>query len=112
MMVFMNCTPKDQVNLYQENYSQLIQQHIQTVYQGGIRRTVIMVNLRNDEKFFGWGKDRNSPQMGTINVPPGTIVSKDVVSPFYDFFLVSQGVFQGTVVPNHYRVITNESKLE
>jgi aubergine len=112
MIVFMNCSPADQVNLYQQNFSRPIQEHIQKAHGGSIRLTVLMVTLRNDERFFCMGKDKNSQQTMIVNVPPGTVVAKDVVSPHYDFFLVSQAAFKGTAVPNHYKVITNESKLE
>lgn len=44
------------------------------------------------------------------NPPPGTIVDSVVTRPeWYDFFLVSQSVRQGTVTPVHYNVISDNS---
>ena len=65
-----------------------------------------MVNLRNSERFF----TDSGPEVR--NVFPGTLVSNTIVSPHYDFFIVSQQSFKGSIVPNHYRVIYSTSKLE
>ena len=64
-----------------------------------------MVNLRNSERFFTAGNEIK-------NVPPGTLVSSNIVSKDYDFFIVSQQSFKGSIVPNHYKVIACNSKLE
>eukprot|EP01097_Dermamoeba_algensis_P011811 TRINITY_DN92_c0_g1_i6.p1 TRINITY_DN92_c0_g1~~TRINITY_DN92_c0_g1_i6.p1 ORF type:complete len:708 (-),score=135.14 TRINITY_DN92_c0_g1_i6:114-2237(-) len=46
------------------------------------------------------------------NPPPGTLVDTDVTTPnWYDFFLVSQSVNQGTVNPTHYHVIYDETSI-
>jgi len=40
------------------------------------------------------------------NPPPGTVVDSGCVhKDWYDFFLVSQSVRQGTVTPTHYHVV-------
>ena len=67
--------------------------------------TVIMVNLRNSQRFFSTD---NEPR----NVPPGTLVSSHIVSKNYDFYIVSQQSNKGAIVPNHYKVVTCESKME
>ena len=68
--------------------------------------TVIMVNLRNCERFFTFGNEGK-------NVPPGTLINAQIVSNNYDFYIVSQQSTKGSVVPNHYKVIySKESKLE
>jgi hypothetical protein len=46
------------------------------------------------------------------NVPAGTLITQSIVSEFYDFYLVSQYSTKGSTVPNHYRVIYTNSKLE
>lgn len=66
---------------------------------------MIQVNLRNNERFF-------SPGAEVRNVEPGTVISTDVVSENYDFYVVSQKSNKGSVVPNHYRVIHCTSKME
>lgn len=45
------------------------------------------------------------------NVPAGTIVSENIVSKNYDFFIISQFATRGSTVPNHYRVIYSDSKM-
>ena len=46
------------------------------------------------------------------NVPPGTLIGSQVVSKNYDFYIVSQQSTKGSIVPNHYKVIYCNSKLE
>ncbi|XP_071093957.1 piwi-like protein 1 isoform X1 [Haliotis cracherodii] len=46
------------------------------------------------------------------NPPPGTLVDSVITKKeWYDFFLVSQSVRQGTVSPTHYNVIWDDSNL-
>lgn len=45
-------------------------------------------------------------------MPAGTLVNEGMVSENYDFFLVSQHSNRGSTVPNHYRVIHCDSKME
>jgi len=67
--------------------------------------TVVMVNLLTSERFFD---TRN----GVENVQAGLLVCDDIVSPNYDFYLVSQRSNRGCSVPNHYRVVFSNSKME
>ena len=99
MIIFLNASPGDQINLYQENYSKKLQENIQKTYNHSVKLNVIMVNLRNSERFF---TAENNPR----NVFPGTLVSSTIVSKNYDFFIVSQQSNKGSIVPNHYKVIT------
>jgi len=47
------------------------------------------------------------------NPAPGTVVDTGCVNPdWYDFFLVSQSVKQGTVTPTHYHVIVDNTGLQ
>nr|AFQ20832.1 PIWI [Hydra vulgaris] len=47
------------------------------------------------------------------NPPPGTVVDTVVTRPeWYDFFLISQSVRQGTVSPTHYNVISDNTGLK
>lgn len=68
-----------------------------------------MVNTKTSERFFTFDSIDSSM---TGNVSAGTLICKDVVSPFYDFYLVSQACGKGSTVPNHYRVIYSDSKME
>lgn len=66
----------------------------------------MLVNTKTTERFF-------QSQGGSVrNVPAGTIVSSNIVSKNYDFFMVSQFTTRGSTVPNHYKVIFTDSKVE
>ncbi|CAH1233753.1 PIWIL1 [Branchiostoma lanceolatum] len=67
----------------------------------------IVVNKRINAKFFAEG------QGGLQNPMPGTVVDTEVTKPqWYDFFLVSGSVRQGTVTPCHYNVVSDTSGLK
>lgn len=65
-----------------------------------------MVNTKTNERFFSGDGSM------VRNVPAGTIISEKIVSNNYDFFMVSQSSTRGSSVPNHYKVIYNDSKME
>ena len=67
--------------------------------------TMVMINVKTSERFFTEGEN-------TRNVPAGTVVASSIVSNFYDFYVVSQNSNKGSIVPNHYRVVHSDSKLE
>ena len=67
--------------------------------------TLAMINVKTNERFF---VDNNAK---TINFPAGTLVCQSLVSPNYDFYLMSQQSNRGTTVPNHYKVIYSDSKV-
>ncbi|KXJ05959.1 Piwi-like protein 1, partial [Exaiptasia diaphana] len=47
------------------------------------------------------------------NPPPGTVCDSNITRPeWFDFFLVSQSVRQGTVTPTHYNVIYDTTGLK
>merc|ERR1712087_867605 len=60
----------------------------------------ITVNKRIDDRFFLDGKE--SPN-------PGTIISGDVTSKHFEFFLVAQNVTCGTVTGTKFFVICDEN---
>jgi hypothetical protein len=64
-----------------------------------------MVNTKTNERFF-------TTDGGCKNVNAGTIVADEIVSSNYDFYLVSQGSNRGSTVPNHYKVVFTNSKIE
>ena len=64
---------------------------------------MIMVNVKVSDRFFTNRGD---------NVRAGTLINTDVVTKDYDFFLVSQNSNKGCIVPNHYKVIYSDSKME
>ncbi|XP_075424811.1 piwi-like protein 1 isoform X1 [Ascaphus truei] len=69
--------------------------------------TVIVVKKRINARFFARVGGRLQ------NPPPGTIVDVEVTRPeWYDFFIVSQSVRQGTVSPTHYNVVYDSSALK
>ena len=67
---------------------------------------MVMVNVKTSERFFTEG------EQNIRNVPAGTVISSEIVSKCYDFFVVSQNSNKGSIVPNHYKVIHSDSKLE
>jgi len=64
---------------------------------------VIMVNTKTSERFF-------TEDGG--NVRAGTLINSEIVSKEYDFYMVSQNSNKGCVVPNHYKVIYSNSKMD
>ncbi|VDI77989.1 aubergine [Mytilus galloprovincialis] len=69
---------------------------------------VVVVKKRINTRFFA---SLNRGQLG--NPPPGTIIDTEVTKPeWYDFFLVSQSVRQGTVTPTHYNVVWDTTGLK
>lgn len=63
----------------------------------------VMVNTKTSERFFTENGE---------NARAGTLINSEVVSNDYDFYLVSQNSNRGCIVPNHYKVIFNNSKME
>ncbi|XP_069136145.1 piwi-like protein 1 [Argopecten irradians] len=65
-----------------------------------VRIAVVVVKKRISSRFF-------SRARGTYTNPiPGTVIDTEVTKPeWFDFFLVSQSVRQGTVTPTHFNVI-------
>lgn len=107
IIIFMNSCTGDQVTLYKTLYIDALNSKMSEIYRSTeVKLTVVMVNLKNSERFF------KSDNNGSSNVPPGTLISTGVVSLDYDFFIVSQQSNRGCVVPNHYKVIYNTGKLE
>lgn len=88
---------------------------IEEVYNKAARKpvlTVIIVNKRITQRFFV--KDDRE---GYINPPSGCIIDKGLVENEtsdmeYDFFLIPQFANQGCVLPTHFYVAFNDSKLK
>lgn len=69
--------------------------------------SVIVVKKRISARFFAHMGGRLQ------NPPPGTIVDVEVTRPeWYDFFIISQSVRQGTVSPTHYNVVYDSGTLK
>jgi len=68
--------------------------------------TLVIVNKRISQRFFE----------GIDNPPSGTLVDSVVVessdAASYDFYLVSQEVTQGSVLPTHFHVFHDEAKFK
>lgn len=67
----------------------------------------IVVKKRINHRFF------SQQQQQLSNPPPGTIIDNEVTrNSWYDFFIVSQSVRQGTVTPTSYNVIHDSTGLK
>jgi len=78
--------------------------HISDKYNPGFCFIVVQKRI-NTRIFIKAGKELDNP-------PPGTILDHTVTKrDWYDFFLVSQHVGQGTVSPTHYVVIHDSLEL-
>lgn len=92
-------------------YHQEIPQINKAIFEGGgeeYRPAVafIVVKKRINARFF---TKRGQPG----NPPPGTVIDSVATKPmWYDFFLISQSVRQGTVGPTHYNVLWDMTGLK
>ncbi|XP_040898291.1 piwi-like protein 1 isoform X1 [Toxotes jaculatrix] len=69
--------------------------------------SVVVVKKRISSRFFAHVGGKVS------NPPPGTIVDSAVTRPeWYDFYIVSQAVHNGSVSPTHYNVVYDTSGLK
>ncbi|ESO08140.1 hypothetical protein HELRODRAFT_75625, partial [Helobdella robusta] len=69
--------------------------------------TLFVVKKRVNNRFFAFDKNRRA------NPPPGTVIDTKATRPhWYDFFLISQSVNQGTVTPTHYNILHDDSGLK
>lgn len=65
--------------------------------------SLVVCTKRHDQRFIK--EDGRNPDMGTV-------VSKNLVAPnYFNFYLFSQHVLQGTGVPCHYYVLYDDNKL-
>lgn len=73
--------------------------------------TVVVVQKRINTRMYGVEQQGNRKMLK--NPAPGTILDHTVTRKgWYDFFLISQHVRQGTVTPTHYVVIHDSSNLK
>ncbi|PNF28066.1 Piwi-like protein Ago3 [Cryptotermes secundus] len=85
-------------------------QHIAPDYHPKL--TVVICQKRINTRIFS-ALNAEVSQKGYENAPPGTIVDHTVTRRnWYDFFLVSQRVQQGTVTPTHYVVIYDSCNMK
>lgn len=68
--------------------------------------TYIIIDKKVSQKFFSSGNN------GVNNPSAGTLINSDLVSEYYDFYLISQFSNRGTTVPTYYKVIYTDSKME
>lgn len=101
----MNSCSGDQVNLFVQLYINPFSVKCQDIFKSVPKITLVMVNVKTSERFFSG--DGNNIR----NVNAGTLISEDVVSANYDFYIISQQSNRGTSVPNHYRVIYSTSSM-
>lgn len=107
VIVFANSVSTDLLKQYQEYFIVPTLEKLEEIYKDKKPSiTLVLVNTKSNERFF-------QMQGGSAkNVPAGTIISENIVSKNYDFFMVSQFSTRGSTVPNHYRVIYSDSKME
>ena len=107
MIIFHNSCSDDQGSLFREFYLTNLKNHLSNSISGQIPNlTLVLVNTKTSERFFA------SDQRGFSNPQAGTLISESIVSNNYDFYLVSQFSNRGCTVPNHYKVIYNDSQME
>ena len=106
MVVFHSDCTQDQVSLFNKLFVLSAKEKINQILGQNIPITLVMINTKTSERFFRRNGDRIE------NVEAGTLINQDVVSENYEFFLVSQKANKGTAVPNHYRVIYSDSKMQ
>ncbi|XP_075903162.1 piwi-like protein 1 [Nelusetta ayraudi] len=69
--------------------------------------SVVVVKKRISSRFFALLGGKVS------NPPPGTVIDTEVTRPeWYDFYIVSQAVNNGSVSPTHYNVVYDTSGLK
>lgn len=106
VVVFANSCSNDQIGIYHTFMINPLLQKLEEVYaMSRPNITFVLVNTKTNERFF------QSMGNGVKNVPAGTIVSENIVSNNYDFFMISQFATRGSTVPNHYKVIYTDSKM-
>ncbi|XP_066994690.2 piwi-like protein Ago3 isoform X2 [Anabrus simplex] len=72
--------------------------------------TIVICQKRINTRIFTYAHEQGDE---LVNPGPGTVVDHSVTRrDWYDFFLVSQHVRQGTVSPTHYIVIYDTSKMK
>lgn len=73
--------------------------------------SAVIVQKRINTRMYAVQSERGSKVLA--NPPPGSVVDHSVTRrKWYDFFLVSQHVRQGTVSPTHYVVIYDTSQMK
>jgi hypothetical protein len=106
IVIFHSSTSGDQIPMFQDFYINVLKARLGEVYKEKTPSiTMVMVNVKTSERFFTEGDN-------VRNVPAGTLVASEIVTNYYDFYVVSQGSNKGATVPNHYRVIYSDSKME
>lgn len=107
IVIFANSASTDLLKLYQEFFIAPTIDKLEQVYKDKKPAlTLVLINTKSNERFF------QMQGSSAKNVPAGTIISENIVSKNYDFFMVSQFSTRGSTVPNHYRVIYCDSKME
>lgn len=108
MVIFHNSCTGDQISIFKSFFLDTLNKKLKETFGSdkAPNLSLIMVNTKTSERFF---VNENN---GVRNVQAGTIVAEDIVSEFFDFYLVSQGSNKGSTVPNHYKVVHSDSKIE
>lgn len=85
-------------------------QHVSPDYHPKL--TVVICQKRINTRIFSALNSSRSGE-GLENPPPGTVMDHTITRRnWYDFFLVSQHVRQGTVTPTHYVVIHDSANMK
>lgn len=109
VIVYHNSCPGDQISLFQEGFIEVLKKRITEIYQQQPPNLIlVMINVKTSERFFSSSGGDNR---GINNVEAGTLIASDLVSPHYDFYIVSQRSNKGCSVPNHYKIIYSSSQI-
>ena len=106
IIIFHNSCTEDQARIFINFFLTNLKTNLQETIQSLPSITLVMVNTKTSERFFA------SDNRGVSNPQAGTLISESIVSQNYDFYLVSQFSNRGCTVPNHYKVIYSDSKME
>ncbi|KAK4500633.1 hypothetical protein PRZ48_008822 [Zasmidium cellare] len=73
--------------------------------------TAVVVTKRHHTRLYPLAGINNTAGKD-LNCPPGTVVDSGITHPYYfDFYLQSHNIPQGTAKPSHYMVIRNDMDL-
>ena len=75
------------------------------------RVTLVIVNKRINQRFFQKNRQEiKNPPAGTI-IDTQMVYNGEINSSTYDFFLISQSVTQGCILPTHFFVTYDDSNM-
>jgi hypothetical protein len=84
IIIFHSSTSGDQIPMFQEFYIAATKSRLTEIYADKTPSiTMVMINVKTSERFFTKGDN-------VRNVPAGTLVASEILTNYYDFYVVSQ----------------------